>query len=210
VGAGAVGCFYASRLHRPSANLLVSLVCRSNYEAIASKGVTLRTRAFGNYVFTPEHVFPSIPAAAKQKIPWDYVVVTTKALPDVSDDSELIHDLITSESSTVVLIQNGVGVEEPYRKRFPKNVILSAVTIISAEQVEHGVIVQNRWTRISIGPYTDGLGSRELGAGDAKIKDFVGLLSEGGIKDAELYDERGLQMVRWHKIAVRSLYYRMQ
>jgi len=30
----------------------------------------------------------------------------------------------------------------------------------------------------------------------------VELLKAGGIKDAEVYDEKGLQTVRWHKIAV--------
>ncbi|QRW01916.1 ApbA domain-containing protein [Ceratobasidium sp. AG-Ba] len=144
VGAGAVGCFYASRLQtdrtsNPSAE--VSLVCRSNYKPIAERGVILKTRSFGDYTFAPKHVFSSVAEAAKVKDVWDYVVVTTKALPDVSDDSAVIEPVVTSGKSAIVLIQNGVGVEEPYRKRFSHNPILSAVTVISAEQVEPGVII---------------------------------------------------------------------
>ena len=153
-------------------------------------------RNFGDFQFHPEHVFPSISAAGGHQ--WDYVVVTTKALPDVSDDSAAIVPLVWP-STAIVLIQNGVGVEEPYRSRFPRNPVLSAVTVISAEQVKPGFVVQNRWTRISIGPYTDGVGSEE---GTARAREFVGLLKQGGIKDAEVYDERALQQVRWHKIAV--------
>jgi 2-dehydropantoate 2-reductase len=192
-----VGCFYGSRLHQPG-RALVSLVCRSNYTAIKTQGVCLQTRNFGEFLFQPEHVFPSIPAAAGYQ--WDYVVITTKALPDVSDDSAKIVPTVGARTA-IVLIQNGVGVEEPYRRRFPRNPVLSAVTVISAEQVKPGVVVQNRWTRISIGPYTGGLGSEES---TANTQEFVGLLKQGGINDAEVYDERALQQVRWHKIAVRS------
>ncbi|KAG8749880.1 hypothetical protein FRC12_013177 [Ceratobasidium sp. 428] len=204
VGAGAVGCFYASRLHSDKSNpkVEVSLVCRSNYKAIAERGVILKTRSFGDYTFTPKHVFSSVSEASRhQELVWDYVVVTTKALPDVSDDSEAVVPLVASEKSCIVLIQNGVGVEEPYRKRFPRNPILSAVTVISAEQVEPGIIVQNRWTRISIGPYTDGIGKDER---PEYNRLFVQLLQNGGVKDAEEYGENDLQMVRWHKIAINA------
>src|ERR1700722_6277160 len=119
VGAGAVGCFYASRCHhvrrfrcrmhtpsfctdlqkiQPSANIHVSLICRSNYAPIASSGVTLETRDFGVYHFTPHAVYSSIAnAAASDDSPpegWDFVVVTTKALPDITDDSKDIEPLI--------------------------------------------------------------------------------------------------------------------
>ncbi|KAG8987978.1 hypothetical protein FRB90_003044, partial [Tulasnella sp. 427] len=230
VGAGAVGCFYGSRLHNPDKGVLVSLICRSNYKAIASaNGVTMKTRSFGDYFFSPEYVFPSIEAAASPSrehlnkasetnaLPefssWDYLVVTTKALPDVSDDSGHISPLVKVSqpgSQSIVLIQNGVGVEEPYRKRYGDGVaILSAVTVVSAEQIESGVIKQNRWTRVSIGPYTDGAGHGEDGRpatldGMKKTMEFIQLLKDGGIKDAEEHDERDLQAVRWHKIAINA------
>jgi 2-dehydropantoate 2-reductase len=206
VGAGAVGCFYASRMHKEP-HILVSLVCRSNYTAIKANGVTLKTHNFGDYHFYPEYVFNSVQVAAGTKLHWDYVVVTAKALPDISDDSLLVAPVVDRDS-TIVLIQNGVGVEEPYRRRFTSNPVLSAVTVVSAEQVEQGVIRQNRWTRISTGPYTHGLWNPDSEAtklGEAKTAEFVKLLQDGGIKDAEIYDERGLQFVRWHKIAVGTL-----
>ncbi|KAK3292506.1 ketopantoate reductase PanE/ApbA-domain-containing protein [Chaetomium fimeti] len=161
VGAGAVGCFYASRLHHPSHNIHVSLIARSNYKALTEHGVQLQTHTFGDYTFRPHAVFPSVAAAAANPNPsgagpreWDYIIVTTKALPDRSDDSALIAPLVGA-NSCIVLIQNGVGVEQPYRIRFPATPIISAVTVISAEQTSPGTIRQNRWTRIHIGPYSD-------------------------------------------------------
>ncbi|KAF2668915.1 2-dehydropantoate 2-reductase [Microthyrium microscopicum] len=216
VGAGAVGCFYASRLHSPAQNIHVSLVCRSNYTAIASSGVHLQTHSFGNYTFTPSAVYSSI-ADAASKAPeggWDYIVVTTKALPDVTDDSEDIAPLVEAGGdgkSAIVLIQNGVGVEEPHRKRFPKNPIVSAVTIISAEQISQGTVRQNRWTRISCGAYSDGLGGKTSAAlalckrGDEAVNALVNLWKTvGDIKDAEAYSEVDLQIVRWHKICINA------
>lgn len=109
----------------------------------------------------------------------------------------------------MVLVQNGLGVEDPYTRRFPTAVVLSAVTICSAAQTEPGVIKHNRWTRISIGPYLPG--STETTASNAREqsaidrnREFVGVLKEGGVADAEEYSHSKLQMVRWHKIAINA------
>jgi 2-dehydropantoate 2-reductase len=220
VGAGAVGCFYASRLHHPSHRVYTSLTARSNYSVIAASGVTLETRAFGNYNFRPHGVFPSVTAAAPgtsaaPRDGWDYIIVTTKALPDQSDDSELITPLV-SPKSCIVLIQNGVGVEAPYRKRFPQNPIVSAVTVVSAEQIKQGTIRQNRWTRVSLGPYGHGLERRTaqsaqddelVSLGHARMMDLAGWwTSLGGIKDIETHTELELQTIRWHKLCINSAF----
>jgi len=218
VGAGAVGCFYASRIHSPSAGVLVSLVCRSNYKTVAASGVQMKTHTFGDYNFRPHATYSSIKDAATSssapKDGWDYIVVTTKALPDITDDSKDIEPLVRKApdgKTTIVLIQNGVGVEEPHRQRFPNNPLVSAVTIISAEQISQGVVRQNRWTRISFGCFSDGLGGRTPAAkklqerGDASTRQLVELYTKiGKLRDAEFYDEVGLQHVRWHKICING------
>ncbi|KAI1434238.1 2-dehydropantoate 2-reductase [Xylaria sp. CBS 124048] len=264
VGAGAVGCFYASRLHHPTHNIYTSLTARSNYAVIASSGVSLQTHSFGNYTFRPHIVFPSVSAAsprhdsrpatpttttarstpqaqaqaqAHRSPPppppppvdgWDYVIVTTKALPDRSDDSALIAPLV-SPRTCIVLIQNGVGVEEPYRARFPRNPIVSAVTVVSAEQTSQGVIRQNRWTRISLGPYAHGLNptpapapvpvpvpvpvsgdgdGEDLGArGQACMEELAHWWRTlGDIRDVETHDEIELQTIRWHKLCINAAF----
>ncbi|SPO29741.1 uncharacterized protein UTRI_05563 [Ustilago trichophora] len=220
VGAGAVGCFYASKLHQTyeSRPILVSLVCRSNYKAIANDGVSLETHSFGNYHFTPHKVFPSIAAAGEAGFKWDYVVVTTKALPDVTNDAHDIRPLVTRgvEGSCIVLIQNGVGIEEVHRVEFQENPIVSAVTVISAEQVRHGVIKQNRWTRITMGTYTNGqakpnsllsdshLLNRLTETTNTHIHNLVSWFTATGIKDAEFAPELSLQQTRWHKLCINA------
>jgi len=231
VGAGAVGCFYASRLHHPQDNVLVSLTARSNYSVIAEAGVVLETHSFGDYTFRPHAVFPSVQAATPRsdtsateptKGPpaggWDYIVVTTKALPDKTDDAAMIAPLV-SPKSCIVLIQNGVGVEDPYRSRFPENPIVSGVTIVSAEQIKQGTIRQNRWTRMSLGPYGHGLSRTVVGTGEGDksqalleratrcMNDLTRWWTElGKIKDVEPHTEMELQTIRWHKLCINAAF----
>lgn len=207
VGAGAVGAFYASRLAQaPDAQ--VSVICRSNYKAVKANGFQVTSPKYGDYTFAPHRVFANPDEARQSKIPWDYILVSTKALPDVSDDSTILEGLV-GETTAIVLVQNGLGVEEPYSSRFPGTILLSAVTIVSAAQNEPGKITHNRWTRISIGPYLiesnsafDGQEEEEAAA--AANERFVQLLQAGGVKDAEAYSHAKLQLLRWHKIAINA------
>lgn len=107
-----------------------------------------------------------------------------------------------------MLIQNGLAIEEAYRKRFPQATVLSAVTNASAVQPEPGLITHNRWTRIAVGPYLPHLDSGSTKEGDSVSNErnnkFVDLLTASGIPDAEAYDHAGLQFVRWHKLAINA------
>lgn len=213
----------------------VSLTARSNYVAIASSGVSLTTHSFGDYTFRPHAVFPSITAATPDhdspvsqsgsRPPadgWDYIIVTTKALPDRTDDAALIAPLV-SPRTCIVLIQNGVGVEAPYRARFPTNPIVSAVTVISAEQISQGVIRQNRWTRISLGPYLHGLNRNNINNNTAassgseqqqletRGRECTEQLARwwtelGSLRDAEPHTEQELQTIRWHKLCINAAF----
>jgi len=198
-GAGAIGAFYGSRL-AINQNVDVSVVCRSSYQAVKANGFSIKSPLFGDYKWMPTRTFPNPSDARKAGVKWDYVVVSTKALPDVSDDSELADGLI-GEETAVVLIQNGIGVEEPYAQRFPSAVILSAVTITSAAQPEPGFIQHHRFTRINSGAYPE-----DHEKATSKNNVFVDLLTKAGIDDASAYSAQKLQMLRWHKVAINAAF----
>ena len=206
VGAGAIGAFYASRLALVP-GLSVSVICRSNYKAVAANGFQITSPQYGDYTFTPANTFANPAEARASKIPWDYIIVSTKALPDVSDDSEILEGLV-STNTAIVLIQNGLGVEAPYTARFPSAVILSAVTIATCAQPSHGQIKHNRWTRINSGPYLPHLDTSTPQPTDATAVDknaaFIAALVEGGITDASAYPHAKLQLLRWHKLAINA------
>ena len=196
-GAGAIGAFYGSRL-AVNSDVKVSVICRSNYKAVSTNGFHVSSPQFGEQKWTPTRTFPSASEAQKSNVTWDYVIVSTKALPDVSDDSELLQGLI-SKGTAILLIQNGLGIEEPYARRYPDAIILSAVTITSAAQPEHGLIKHNKWTRINSGPYPV-----DSDVATRKNEVFNDLLQKAGIKDAASYSAQKMQQLRWHKIAINA------
>lgn len=204
VGAGAIGAFFGSRLAAVP-NVLVSALCRSNYKAVNTKGFRITSPYYGDYTFRPEYTFSSPDEARRVKrqktLRWDYLLAATKALPDVSDDSVLLEGLVDEESS-IVLVQNGIGIEEPYHRRFPRNTILSGVTIASCAQPEPGLIKHNRWTKTDLGPYQPD--QILLPAATESNKRLVELLSHAGIKDTKAWSHDDLQFIRWHKIAINA------
>ncbi|KAI4927198.1 uncharacterized protein J4E92_006364 [Alternaria infectoria] len=206
VGAGAIGAFYASRLALVPGTS-VSVICRSNYKAVKANGFQVTSPQYGDYTFVPANTFANPDEARASGIQWDFIVVSTKALPDVSDDSTILEGLV-SDKTAIVLIQNGLGVEEPYTKRFPQAAICSAVTIATCAQPEHGQIKHNRWTRINSGPYLPHLDTGSRKDSDVRVilmnDAFIEMLRQGGIKDAEAYSHAKLQLVRWHKIAINA------
>ncbi|KAI4910322.1 hypothetical protein J4E90_007756 [Alternaria incomplexa] len=206
VGAGAIGAFYASRLALVPGTS-VSVICRSNYKAVKADGFQVTSPQYGDYTFVPANTFANPDEARASGIQWDFIVVSTKALPDVSDDSTILEGLV-SDKTAIVLIQNGLGVEEPYTKRFPQAAICSAVTIATCAQPEHGQIKHNRWTRINSGPYLPHLDTGSRKDSDVRVvlmnDAFIEMLRQGGIKDAEAYSHAKLQLVRWHKIAINA------
>ncbi|EFP76676.2 hypothetical protein PGT21_012261 [Puccinia graminis f. sp. tritici] len=225
VGAGAVGAFYGSRLHRPEQGVKVSFICRSNYEEVKANGMEIESRTFGRYRIRPEQVFKSIDEAAElggsgTGRRWDYVILCTKVLPDRVDDSALLSPLLAVADHddrpppTLVLIQNGIGFEDNHRQRHPKVPILSAVTVVNAEQLKPSLVRHNRWTRISIGPYLNFSSYLEhphppidpqLEAhSQSQLKLLVEFLRNGQINDAEIYGEKDLQILRWHKLAINA------
>ncbi|KAI7959001.1 hypothetical protein MJO28_002792 [Puccinia striiformis f. sp. tritici] len=225
VGAGAVGAFYGSRLHHHEAGVRVSFICRSNYQEVKADGINIESHTFGKYKIRPHRVFKSVDEAAElgpsgTGSRWDYVILCTKVLPDRVDDPGLVSPLlrVTDDDRpppTLVLIQNGVGFEDNHRRRHhPKVPILSAVTVVNAEQLQPNLVRHNRWTRISIGPYLNFSSYLEhphpsndpqlAVHSQSQLELLAKLLRNGKIDDAEIYDEEGLQILRWHKLAINA------
>ena len=63
--------------------------------------------------------------SAAEVSPVDYIVCAHKAI----DQDEVVAQLqpAINNRTTIVVIQNGVGNEEPFRKQFPDNTIITCV-----------------------------------------------------------------------------------
>ncbi|KAF8168580.1 hypothetical protein BJ912DRAFT_1001516 [Pholiota molesta] len=118
VGFGAVGAIYSLILKR-SGLARVTVVARSNYGLVNEskygdiKGWRPDRRIASS--LTPDKVCRSVADAADR--PYSYVVVTTKAVPEVVKTSKILGPLLANEYTakfaqpTYVLVQNGLNVE---------------------------------------------------------------------------------------------------
>lgn len=188
-GAGAVGSFYSSKLAKDHQ---VSVVCRSNYSMVRDHGFIIKNSL--EQVFKPFAVYSCIEEITQY---YDLVIIATKA-DQFIDVSKVLHD-----NTIILIIQNGLGVEDKYAKLFPNTCILSAVTVISCAQTSPGVITHYSWTRIHIGPFVTMVTEK---TGMEKAILVVDMFKNGGIHDAMACGCEELQMIRWHKLAINAAF----
>ncbi|KAI9006445.1 ketopantoate reductase PanE/ApbA-domain-containing protein [Hyaloraphidium curvatum] len=151
VGSGAVGAFYGSRLHEPPVSL-VSCVLRSHFDAVRERGgFRIETQKWGSYEFSPEHLFPGTTDASSTK--WDYVLVACKVLPEKLSVADLVEPVVTPGHTTLVLLQNGLGIERDVARRFPTNTIVSCCLYVGCTTISPGVVRHFNVERIVMGVY---------------------------------------------------------
>ena len=96
-------------------------------------------------VRTPEE------ATQASKIPFDYVVLCVKALPDVYDLAAIVESVVTPQHTCILLnTTNSIGIEEYLEERYSTNVVLSLVcgtdlTQLGPAEFEHKGATSNMW-----------------------------------------------------------------
>jgi 2-dehydropantoate 2-reductase len=130
VGAGAVGAYFGGRLALAGAE--VSVVCRSDYDAVREHGYRVKSIA-GDFVFNPQQVCRSAADYAGQA---DYILVAVKALPEINV-AELVAPALHPDA-TVVLLQNGVEIEAPIQQAMPEVEFISGVAYIGVVRTGEG------------------------------------------------------------------------
>lgn len=148
VGTGAIGGFYGGKLAQAGAR--VATLCRSDYETVKSEGIKV-TSTLGDFHFTPEKVIRDL---NEYSPPPDYILVALKVLPEI-DTTEIIKDVVGPETA-IVLLQNGVEIEEPLVKAFPNNEIISGLAFICVTRTDPGHIEHVDFGRLVIGRFPAG------------------------------------------------------
>jgi 2-dehydropantoate 2-reductase len=150
VGAGAVGAFFGSALARQGA--LVSVVCRSEFEDVRAKGFEIASGLLGNHTFRPHRVLRE---TADYGATPDFVVLSSKVLPSV-DRVALLRPVV-GPATTIVLIQNGIDIEQEICAAFPRNELLSALAFIGVARTGGGRIHHQSSGWLILGRYPDGI-----------------------------------------------------
>tara|TARA_B100000609_G_C17167405_1_gene409683 strand:+ start:299 stop:1237 length:939 start_codon:yes stop_codon:yes gene_type:complete len=145
IGAGAVGAYFGGRLAQAGAS--VSVVCRSDYDAVAGNGYQIKSIA-GDFIFKPAQVCRD--AADYQGKP-DYILVTVKALPWI-DVPAMIKPVIHPDA-TVFLLQNGVEIEPPLVETIPDIDLVSGIAYIGVTRRGDGIVEHEGGGTLAVGMY---------------------------------------------------------
>ncbi len=181
VGTGAVGSFFGGKLAQ--ANVRISTLCRSDFDIVKSNGIEIKSYK-GDFSFKPDEV---VKKAEELTATPDYILVCLKVLPEV-----IIRDIIgpaVKPETAIVLVQNGINIEQTVANDFPNNEIISGIAFVAARRLELGVVSHTGSGKLSLGTYPKGV--------SAKTEKLVAYFKEAGVPcDASPNIIKG----RWQKM----------
>lgn len=180
LGAGALGCYYGAKLAKAGED--VHFLVRSGRAAVMARGIRVKTpterihlRRVQAYGSTPEIG------------PCDLVIIAVKAT--TNDVLRKLLPPLLHENTTVLTLQNGLGVEEPVAEVAGAERVLGAICYIASVRTGPGVINCTFPGLMMIG---------EFGRpAQARTRKLAALLQKAGIK-TEAHDN--LEEQRWRKL----------
>ncbi len=145
-GAGGIGAYFGGRLAQ-SGKAEVSVICRSDYTSVMDHGYRIKSIA-GDFDFMPAGVYRS---AEECKDEVDLIVVATKVLPGIDTPAQIRPAV--RPNTAILLIQNGLGMEEEMAQAYPDNLLMGAIAYIGVFREGDGKIVHKGGGQLAIGTY---------------------------------------------------------
>lgn len=169
VGAGAIGCFFGSRLHSSGSEVLLIHHNRAVVAHIRRNGVIVRERS-GKI---SKHQIPVKQSLSAKDDP-DFIILTVKAF-DTNEAAKT--QLKPAELNTTVLtIQNGLGNTETLYRYMPRRFVMAGSTTEGVTRIAPGVV-------------------NYLGTGTTWIGELDGMLSERCSTIQTTFSEAGLNTI---------------
>ena len=190
-GAGSIGAAYIYLFSKGGAQ--VTAICRSNYAAAKAKGFTINSTLWGDVHIQPEVVRTPSDASG----PWDFVVVCSKAMPGTRPSTAETIRPAVGHNTAIVIIQNGIAVEEEYAALFPQNPILSGVVYLPATQTAPAVIAHKEVELLYIGTFP----AKAPETHKRSAMEFAAIIKAGG-GTVEVHDD--IQFQRYSKLLVNA------
>lgn len=195
VGAGAIGLNYGFKLKTLGSAIRVGLLARSNFQALKEQGY-----AIINYpnapdrkpdVFKPDVLYPFDGRNAEEK--FDYIIVTTKSLA-IKAVTGL--EKYAKPDTLLLLAQNGVDIEEPYLRQYPKLSIASAVVRCAlAQETPTSSSDYAGFISLSVGLVRPD--QKQGRQAFAKLQQLLKMSKDGGFTEAKVVED--VVASRWEK-----------
>ncbi|KPX46021.1 putative 2-dehydropantoate 2-reductase [Pseudomonas syringae pv. tagetis] len=188
IGTGAIGGFYGLMLAR--AGYDVHFLLRSEFETVARQGLLVNSAVHGELHLKPVQAYCS----AADMPPCDWLLVGTKSTGNAALGP--IISQVAAPNATVLLLQNGLAVEDQLRKVLPDSVhIVGGLCFVCVNRVAPGVIAHQAFGAVSVG-YHSGPAVDEASR-MAIVEACAALFKTAGI-DAPVM--ASLPQARWQKL----------
>ena len=169
IGTGAIGGFYGGRLAR--AGRTVRFLLHRDYEYVRQHGLRVDS-CDGDFLLPQVEAY----CRAEEMPPSDVVLVALKTVRNHDVLPGLLRPLI-HEGSTVVLIQNGIGLEDDLQEVFPGLAIVAGLAFICSAKVGPGHVRHQDFGSINLGNYS---------CPDERFKALLSDMQDAGLKAAEV------------------------
>lgn len=146
VGTGAIGGFYGGRLAH--AGRTVRFLLHSDYEYVKQHGLRVDS-CDGDFVLPHVEAYRNVEAMPQS----DVILVALKSVNNHDLLPKLLRPLI-HEGVTVVLIQNGIGLEDDLQSVFPGLHIVAGLAFICSAKVGPGHIRHQDFGSINLGNFS--------------------------------------------------------
>lgn len=188
IGTGAIGGFYGVMLAR--AGFDVHFLLRGEFSAVALRGLQLNHAVQGQLTLNPVQAY----ANGEDLPPCDWLLVGAKA----TSNPDLAPILISAAApgAKVLLLQNGLGVEEALRPLLPESIhVLGGLCYICAYRSAPGVIEHQALGAVNLG-YHSGPAS-DAAARQAIVEEGSAMFRKAGLDSQAMPD---LGQARWQKL----------
>ncbi|MBP5375945.1 MAG: putative 2-dehydropantoate 2-reductase [Bacteroidaceae bacterium] len=145
IGMGAIGGFYGAKLAH--AGKEVHFLSHSDYQYVKERGLQVDS-CDGSFHLPHVNAY----GAASDMPKCDVVLIGLKTV-----NNRLLPELLPpllKEDTLVVLIQNGIGVEEDVQKMFPEVQLAAGLAFICSAKTEPGTVNHQCYGYINIGNYS--------------------------------------------------------
>lgn len=194
IGTGGVGTVAALALEH-GGQCEVTIVARSIYETVTKHGFDVESVDYGNIPgWRPSKITDSVSKAAENG-PFDFVVVTTKNVPEVQRIEDIIRPLVTP-GRAIVLIQNGIGGEEQLMSAFPDSYVIGGISLIGSA-IYGNKLQHTHADHLLVGTYDKRAEAQEA------LKGFFDLYSSSKSKTELVHN---LRYRRWTKLVYNSTF----
>lgn len=188
IGTGAIGGFYGLMLAR--AGYDVHFLLRSEYEAVRQNGLHVNSAVHGSLHLDAVQAYRH--AADMPKCDWLLVCAKSTSNPELAP---LIVEA-AGEDAKVVVLQNGLGIEDDLRVLLPNNIhLLGGLCFICAYRSALGVVEHQALGGVNLGYHSGSAATPEQQ--QALIEEGVAMFRAAGVDSNAAAN---LAQARWQKL----------